>query len=200
MTDVYAIADRTTNAELFADVAKLGYLNGRVLDCTFKHGRFWTEHQPAPLHRHDLDPRYAPDGPMDFTAIAYRTNTFDSVVFDPPYKLNGTPSSGGPANSDRDYGVDTYTRWQDRIALIERGIPECVRVAKPGGFLLLKCQDQVCSGQVRWQTRIFADRAEAEGSRLVDRFDLVGGRKQSGRQVHARRNHSTLLIFRKHQR
>ena len=33
----------------------------------------------------------------------------------------------------------------------------------PGGTLLVKCQDQVCGGDVRWQTREFADHAESVG-------------------------------------
>ncbi len=76
---------------------------------------------------------------------------------------------------------------------------EAHRVLTPGGYLLLKCQDQVCSGQVRWQTREFADHAEQLGMRLVDALHLLGHRPQPAgrRQVHARRNYSTLLVLRK---
>ena len=86
-------------------------------------------------------------------------------------------------------------------------ICEMHRVLKPGGIMFLKCQDQVCSGAIRWQTRLFADYAEGQGLRLVDRFDLLGkGRPQPKRtrkdgkpskQQHAYGRPSTLLVFRK---
>lgn len=72
-------------------------------------------------------------------------------------------------------------------------------VLKPGGMLLVKCQDQVCSGKVRWQTIEFAGHAVELGSRLVDQLHLPSYRPQPAgrRQIHARRNYSTLLVLRK---
>ena len=60
-------------------------------------------------------------------------------------------------------------------------------------------QDQVCSGRVRWQTFAFTEEALSNGCELVDRMELISYRPQpKGRsQVHARRNHSTLLIFKR---
>ena len=190
-----------TNGHLIADVARLGYIGRRVLDPTYGLGTWWTVWQPERLEASDLHAytRTFSTTPTvwkrDFTDLPPQwEDRFDTVAFDPPYKLNGTPSQ-----PDVRYGVGEPSAWQDRHALIRWGIRECVRVVTPGGTLLLKCQDQVCSGKVRWQTREFADYAEAFGTELVDRFDMVSYRAQpSGRrQVHARRNHSTLLIFRK---
>ena len=67
-------------------------------------------------------------------------------------------------------------------------------------MLLIKCQDQVVSGAVRWQTRIFADHAEAQGFQLVDALHVQGSRPQPDgrRQVHARRDYSTLLVLERH--
>ena len=88
---------------------------------------------------------------------------------------------------------------QDRMRLCIDGITECHRVLKPGGHLLVKCQDQVCSGHVRWQTIEFAGHAVELGSRLVDQLHLPSYRPQPAgrRQIHARRNYSTLLVLRK---
>ncbi len=194
---VLAAGTWRTNAELIADIARLGYLtdDGLTLDPTYGLGRFWPLWRPARLVRHDLDPAKAPDGAADFTALPYPDDTFDAVAFDPPYKLNGT--SAHP--SDEAYGVaGQAVRWQDRHALIRAGITEATRVLRPSGTLLVKCQDQVCSGQVRWQTREFADHAESLGHRLVDRLDITSYRAQppGRRQIHARRNTSTLLVLR----
>jgi len=191
------------NAELIRDaVVPLGYLRPEwlTLDPTYGLGRFWTLWQPGDLIACDLDPSRSDLGPLDFRELhdVWPGPTFDAVVFDPPYKLNGTSTGKGAAASDQDYGVAQPATWQERHALILAGITSCTRVLRPGGMLLVKCQDQVCSGKVRWQTRIFADHAESLGHRLVDRFDLASYRAQPAgrRQVHARRNTSTLLVFR----
>jgi hypothetical protein len=115
-------------------------------------------------------------------------------VFDPPYKLNGTSTGKGAASCDEAYGVHRAATWQERHALIRDGITECARVADH--YLLIKCQDQVCSGQKRWQTREFADHAEAQGFRLADMLHVSGFRKQPDgrRQVHAQQDYSTLLV------
>jgi hypothetical protein len=193
------------NAELIAAIGVHGrYLRPEwvTLDPTYGLGRFWRHWRPAHLARHDLDPERAPDGPADFTDLPYDPGTFDAVVFDPPYKLNGTSTGKGAAAADAGFGVAS-SDWsrltlEQRHDLIRAGITECTRVLRPGGWMLVKCQDQVWSGKVRWQTREFADHAEALGHRLVDRFDLASYRPQppGRRQVHARRNTSTLLVLR----
>lgn len=211
-----AMGSRTNNAQLVADCAQLGYLHEdwRTLDPTYGKGRWWTDWSPTLLRRHDLVPSKAPDGPMDFTRLDYLAQTFEAVVFDPPYKLNGTKGKSGPASGDESYGVDEgYTSIEARHDLMRWGISECLRVLAPrsrggqGGYLLVKCQDQVSSGKVQWQTRLMADHAEAYGRvvndgcsvRLVDELHVRGYRKQpEGRsQKHARRDYSTLLVFQK---
>jgi hypothetical protein len=195
---VMAIGTWRNNAELIADCARLGYLNldGAVLDATYGLGRFWQKVRPALLVASDLDVTRSPIGhSVDFTALPWGDDTFDDGVFDPPYKLNGT---GGSHASDDAYGVATAgVRWQDRMQLCRDGITEYVRVIKPGGHLLVKCQDQVCSGQVRWQTHDFTAHAEQLGCRLIDALHLPSYRAQpEGRsQRHARRNYSTLLVL-----
>lgn len=194
---MFALGAWENNAELIADCARLGYLHDLwlTLDPTYGLGRFWAAWRPRFLTACDLDPAKSPLGQsVDFTAMPFDDASFDAVVFDPPYKLNGT---GGSHASDAGYGVANSVRWQDRHALIIDGITECVRVLAPGGMLLVKCQDQVCSGQVRWQTRIFADHAESLGCRLVDQLHLQSYRPQPpGRsQKHSRRNYSTLLVL-----
>jgi hypothetical protein len=175
---VFAFTDAKDNAELIAQCAELGYLREEwmTLDPTYRKGRFWKKWRPKRLYRHDIDPAFAPDGPMDFTAIQYLDGTFSAVTFDPPYKLNGT---GGSHASDEGYGV----AWKGvpraaKYKLAMAGALECIRVLEPGGYLLWKCQDQVESGHKQWQTRIFADWGEANGCRLVDMLHLPSYRAQ----------------------
>lgn len=185
-----------SNADLIADCARLGYLRADwvTVDPTYGLGRFWRRWRPDVLLRHDLDPERAPDGVADFRRLPYRDRSVDAVVFDPPYKLNG---QAGSHALDDGYGVASASRWQDRHELIRDGITEAARIVKPGGLVLVKCQDQVSSGRVRWQTIEFVAHADTVGLRLVDMLHLHGARPQppGRRQVHARRNYSTLLVL-----
>ena len=198
---IMAIGDWKNNAELIANgVVPLGYLRSEwtILDATYGLGRFWRYWCPPHLVTNDLNPVANPDHQYDFRAFPpHWASTFSAVVLDPPYKLNGT---GGSHPSDVAYGVATTgVRWQDRMAMCKDGIVECARLLKPFGILLVKCQDQVCSGKVRWQTIEFSDTADRAGCVLIDMLHLPSYRAQpEGRtQQHARRNYSTLLIMQK---
>lgn len=194
------------NAELIRDaVVPLGYLKREwiVLDPTYGKGNFWSLWKPDELHASDLYPRGIGSDPhqkivkMDFRYLLWTDNTFDATVFDPPYKLNGT---GGSHPSDEAYGVaDPYMSIEYRHEMIRLGLDECVRVTRVGGHILLKCQNQVSSGKIRWQVLEFAQEAEFMGAELIDMFHLPSYRPQpSGRkQKHSRQNYSTLLVFRK---
>lgn len=181
------------NAQLIEAVRDLGYLRDgrRIIDLTYGLGTFWSRWRPKRLVTNDQDVRYGTYHD-DFTATRWRDASFDAVVFDPPYKLNGTDQGEGER-----YGVHVPTRWQDRMELIHDGVVECARIVKPGGYVLVKCMDQVCSGRVRWQTMEVRDWGRALGLTLEDRLDMVSFRPQPDgrRQVHARRNASTLLVL-----
>jgi hypothetical protein len=192
-----AIGQWPSNGHLIADCARLGYLRKewRTLDPTYGLGVFWSVWRPDVLIAHDLDPAKSPTGQsVDATALPYWERTFDAVVIDGPYKLNGTPDEA----IDGRYGVQVATRWQDRMDLLGKMLVEGARVLGDG-YLLWKCMDQVCSGKVRWQTYEFTAQAERLGLGLVDRLDFLSYRPQPGgtRQVTARRNCSTLLVFKR---
>lgn len=197
MTPVRAAFEWPTNGHMIAEAARLGYLAGHVVDVTYGLGVFWKVWRPAKLTTHDLKL----DG-VDFRNLPHPDGTFDASVIDGPYKLNGAGSQ-----PDIRYGVDLYASWQGRHALIREGMTECARVTVPKGYVLVKCQAQVCSGAIRWQDREFSDHGESIGLRLVDRFDLLGkGRRQPertrkdgkvSRQHHAYGRPSTLLVMQK---
>lgn len=195
MSDVPSVNGWATNAELIKDVAKL-YLSRKdyVLDATYGLGNFWTLWRPVRLHRNDL---WAPAGTVDtnhdFQALPFETRKFDVVVFDPDYKLNGTPAMKG---FDERYGLAVPKRWQDRMEAIRLGAKEAARCSNDR--VLVKCQDQVCSGQMRWQTDLVTEAVLGYGYRKVDRFDMLGGgvpQPEGRKQVHALGRGSTLLVF-----
>lgn len=178
-----------SNAHLIADVANFGYLDGLVLDATWGLGNFWDKHEPEGI---SMDKYTQADIKADFTAMPFASQTFDSVVFDPPYKLNGTPSE-----ADVPYGVHFPTRWQDRMELMFAGLSECCRVSRR--YVLVKCMDQVVSGKKVWQTNLLTNYAFTyESFELVDRFDLLRTPRPQPpgrRRVHSQANYSTLLVM-----
>ena len=187
---IYAAQYWPTNAHMVVDIARLGYIKGLTLDTTFGEGVFWRKWQPQKLITLD---KYTPAMVKgDFTNLPFADNVFSAVVDDPPYKFNGTPSP-----FERRYGVHLPTRWQDRLALIRASVTECSRVVAKGGHLLVKCMDQVVSGKVVWQTDVVTRTAWDAGLKKVDRFDFLNNPRVQPheRQLHARRNYSTLLVF-----
>jgi tRNA G10 N-methylase Trm11 len=196
-----------TNAELIADVAKLGYLRREwlTLDPTWGRGKWWTIWAPdgGKLVRHDL---HTLDG-VSFTDLPHEANTFDAVAFDPPYVSIGGRKTAGVkygAGMHAAFGLTDAPRTPIGLQLlIEEGMAECDRVLKPRGYLLVKCQDYVSSGKY-WPGTFFTTQYATHyglGLELVDRFEHVATHPRpqpaGRRQVHARRNLSTLLVFRK---
>jgi hypothetical protein len=197
--EIFRATQWASNAAMILDVHRLGYLRDEdwVLDCTYGVGAFWKLWRPRLLAGTDADPeRSKTNESVDFTALPFRTSSFDAVVFDPPYGLRGR---GDPV-FDRRYGTFSYVPWQRRHEIMREGLGESARVVKPKGVVAMKVQDQVCSGAMRFQTIEMANHAATVGLRLVDRFDLLGHirpQPPGRRQVHARSNYSTLLVFRK---
>ena len=194
---IQAIAQRT-NAELMAQCAELGYLPGTVLDMTYGLGAFWRDHKPRDLIAMDLYaiPNVWIDVQANATCLPLADAAVDTAVFDPPYKLNGTSTDIGPSMLDRRYGVHgSYTPAAVRHALLLDGTSEALRVARR--YVLVKCADQISSGRYNPQTFMVWQRAIEHGWTMVDLLHVVGGREQpSGtRQLHARRNYSSLLVF-----
>jgi hypothetical protein len=196
MSEVLSVKAWQSNAELIRDAARLGYLDGTVLDVTYGEGAFWRCWAPERLVTSDL--HKPADHRWDYRALPLRDGAFDAVVFDPPYKLNGTPANGA---KDARYGTTGKTSRVEVLDDILAGAVECYRVTRT--WLLVKCMDQVEGGKMRWQTDLVTRAVESLGGRKVDRFDLVvkpQPQPPSRRQLTARHNASQLLVFRKSSR
>jgi hypothetical protein len=157
-----------SNGDLIAEVARLGYLDGQVLDATYGLGTFWKHYKPDDLVTNDLYVGGA-DYAYDYRELPIEwERQFDAVVFDPDYKLNGTPALG---EFDARYGTGGDVSRAQRYKSILEGASECARVAKR--YLLVKCQDQVESGRQWWM----ADdvKARLAGWRKVEEFYYLGG-------------------------
>jgi hypothetical protein len=184
---------RKTNAQLIADVARLGYLPEPVIDVTYGYGNFWADYQPAQLTTNDLHQpaqhAYSYLRPEQWPEDWIRA--FSTAVFDPPYKLNGTPT-----DDDR-YGADQQMSVAQRLRELRVGAVATARLVRPHGVLLVKCQAQVASGVVHWQPDLVLDAVKADGWGRVDEMHLLNTVRPQRSQVHARRNYSTLLVLKR---
>ena len=184
------------NGELIADVASLGFIKGKVLDATYGLGAFWSSYIPNELISNDL--YTAADYSYSFTNFpSHWENKWDTTVFDPPYKLNGTPSQG---QIDKAYGVHKKATLQERMDLIIAGAKECYRVTKDKGFILIKVQDQVSSGKMHFQTDAVSSALVELGAAKVAQMHFLRSPRpqpQGRKQVHPRSNFSTLMVFKK---
>lgn len=188
---VLAAGSWPTNAEMIEQVARLGYLNGRVLDLTYGRGKWWTKWRPD-----ELDPYVG-----NFLNTNYRDELFDAVTYDPPYVCPGGRSTTGlPDFFDR-YGLMHTPKSPAELQVVmDLGLAEAHRVCKTGGYVLMKCQDYVSSGKL-WLGVTYSQQAGLKlGMEVFDVIHHISGTRAQpsrSRQVHARRNLSTLLVFKK---
>lgn len=187
---------RGSNGVLIAAVARLGYLDGPILDLTYGRGAWWTRYRPAELTVFD----------GDFTDTGLADNSVPIICYDPPYISTGTKETSSiPDFYDR-YGVGDHPGWQAIRVLMAAGQTESARILAPNGWLLMKCMNYVESGRRVWNVPYFMTYGETLGLRLHDEIvHLTGGGAQPDinldgsprEQKHTRQVHSALLVFTK---
>lgn len=216
---IYAAHRWPTNAALIADVAEL-YLDPAMLavDVTYGLGRWWDQWRPDTLIRHGLaspaEPDHYDDG-VDYRALPEPAGTYDLAAFDPPYVTTGGRSTQGGAGAElaARYGMSSSAMSPaDNQANTEAGLAELSRVLRTStrrqepttGLALVKVQDYVTSGRIFDAVHRTTVAALDLGFIVLDRLELVtsGGPQPTvnrdgtpRRQVHARRNHSTMLVL-----
>jgi len=185
------------NADLIANVSRLYLKEGaRIADLTYGRGVFW---QQVDLSRYDLrksDKLTCPNAPYDFGSLPYDSESFDVVVFDPPYAHHA-----GNMKVEAYYHNATTTHRHSHRDIIEgyrRGMKEAARILKRGGTLWVKTQDEI-GRQKRSSIEVYHI-AQEIGLLDQDLFILMQEGTppiQHRDQQHARKNHSYLWIFRK---
>lgn len=192
-----------TNADLIADVARL-YIrpDDEVIDLTYGRGVWWQKFTPAYLVSNDL--RTDAGLNEDFRATSHADRSFDVVAYDPPYVSIGGRKGSAMAELHDRFGLIDAPRSpaQLQAEVINPGLTEAARISRR--IVLVKCQDYISSGRLWPGTHLTLTHALSIGLELVDRFEHVAGVRPQPtvnpdgtprRQVHARRNLSTLFVL-----
>lgn len=195
-----------TNADLILACVELGYLrkHWRTLDPTYGKGKWWTKWRPPLFVRHDIDPEKG-DG-VDFRDLPHEDGSFKVVTFDPPYMAPGGRDKSTIADFNDRFGLHSTPRTpMENQESMNLGLAECVRVVENKGLVLVKCMDYINGARFFPGTHHTLTKALELDCRIIDRFEHVGRpgpqpthtNGKPRRQVHARRNLSTLFVFQK---
>jgi tRNA G10 N-methylase Trm11 len=145
---------------------------------------------------------------VDCRSLPYKDGTIDCVVFDPPYMH--TP--GGTAhvnhqNYESYYRNNAYENGSGKkyheavLDLYFKAANEAYRVLREEGIYIVKCGDEVCANQQRLTHVELVNELTKNGFIVEDLFVLLRNNRPGVsrilRQVHARKNHSYFLVFRK---
>jgi len=150
-----------TNAELLAAAARLYVADGAlVADVTYGKGHFW-KHTNGRFRVLGSDIMTVKKAALraDCRELPYRDETFDAIVFDPPYVWVSHPRM---IFHDRYNGGATFDCFNidDIMKLYQGGMTEARRVLKPRGRLLVKGMDQAVGSRQRWFSRELPEFAE----------------------------------------
>lgn len=178
--EVLAAYQWKNNAEMMADVASIWIGDTDVVyDPTYGKGGFWKEFRPKKFLYDDIDKAKGWGG--DFRDLLWEDETFDVVVFDPPYISPGGRTTSTISGFNNAYGIDSCAKspdllWKD----IQLGMKECVRVLRPGGRLMQKAMNYISSATyLDYETRVVLEMLGLD-LEIVDKFHLV--KKNAGPQ------------------
>jgi hypothetical protein len=193
---VYTVV-RGTNADLIANVARLYLHPGDVIcDVTIGQAVFWQEVDLTAYKFFGTDIALKPS--VDLRSLPYSDSYADHFVLDPPHQHDGEDYTGAQYNARR---TVRKMRHADIINdLYGGGLREAWRVLKPGGLCWVKCCDEIEAGKQPWDHIEILKMAQELGFEGVDLFILHRAAKpmlRQRRQIHARKSHSFLWIFRK---
>jgi hypothetical protein len=203
--DLVFSAYQGTNDEVFPHILALYVAPGSaVADVTYGKGVFW---RSVPPDRYKLLASDLKSG-VDCRSLPYGNASLDCVVFDPPYMH--TP--GGTAHANHQNYENYYAnnlgaggspkKYHEAVLdLYFRTANEAKRVLRAEGIFIVKCGDEVCANQQRLTHVELINEFCSQGFVIEDLFVLLRNNRPGVsrvlRQVHARKNHSYFLVFRK---
>ncbi|WHZ28061.1 MAG: hypothetical protein OJF51_002859 [Nitrospira sp.] len=194
-----------TNDEVFPNILALYVLPGSTIaDVTYGKGVFW-KRVPKNLYR--LLGTDISTG-TDCRALPYSDTSLDCVVLDPPYMHTpGGTAHVGHQNYEGYYKNNVAQNGSAKkyheavLDLYFQAGREAHRVLGNEGIFIVKCADEVCANQQRLTHIELTNEYSSNGFVIEDLFVLTRANRPGVsrilKQVHARKNHSYFLVFRK---
>ena len=188
-----------TNALILEGIERLHIPEGYECDMTFGNGAFWKGRE-RPKYCFDIEPLHEGVIEADSQMLPMEASSLSNCVFDPPFltyiKAGRKHKDGRVAMAARFGGYWRYAELEDHY----RGtISEAWRVLKPGGKMVIKCQDIIHNHKMHATHVNVCNWAEIEGFRLLDLFILPAKHRmpspQRGTQRHARVFHCYFLVL-----
>jgi len=198
-------AHKGTNDGLFPQILSLHVPKGsRVADVTFGRGVFWKK---VNKELYSILPSDLKSG-IDFRKLPYPNSSLDCVVIDPPYMHStGRKAHQGHQNFENYYQnnakpLQNGPKYHEAVLqLYYDGAKEAFRVLRDEGIFIIKCQDEVCANTQRLTHVEIINEMSKLSFYCLDLFILIRnglpGVSRLIKQVHARKNHSYFLVFRK---
>ena len=212
-TDLVFSAYVRNNEEIFPLILSLYVpIGSEIADVTYGKGVFWKKVNPSDYNLHFTDIKTG----VDCRNLPYENCSMDCVVIDPPYMEgfyrrnsdhlagNGTFSSFREAYSDGsiyEQKKDTPKYHDAVLDMYYSAGCEAVRVLKSKGIMIVKSQDEVSANKQHLTHVEIINEYTKHGLTIEDLFVMIRNNRPSistlKKQVHARKNHSYFLVFRK---
>lgn len=212
-TDLILSSYTRNNEEIFPLILSLYVpIGSTIADVTYGKGVFWKK-----VNQNDYTLLFSDiKTGVDCRSLPYENQSIDCVVIDPPYMEgfyrrntahlagNGTFSAFREAYSDGSiYPQKEGTpKYHDAVLdMYYSAGYEALRVLKRKGILIIKCQDEVSANKQHLTHVEIINEYTKHNLIVEDLFVMIRNNKPNistlKRQVHARKNHSYFLVFRK---
>jgi hypothetical protein len=164
-----------------------------ALDLTYGRGQFWKGPWTGlKVTGMDIDPKRAPDviGDFRYGRVPFPSNSFDLVVFDPPFHTDmgrGKPSIMGSQFS-------SASTIDELKLLVERGCASAYSIARLG--CIIKCQDYIHGQRAVWMSQWLRDALGEPYDVLISVQPRKLLDRKWTRQLSVWRNHSLYWVWR----
>jgi len=186
--------------EIIKDIIKL-HTGNIECDVTYSKGNFYKHGIKEPKFKFDIKPQTEDTIQASADKLPVLSGTLKNIMFDPPFLATTGKSLEVDNKSNvmlKRFGV--FSTEKKLFEFYTRVLKESYRVLKPGGYLVVKCQDKVSSGKQYFSHVYIMNEAEKAGFYCKDLFVLLAKSRlvanwQIKNQKHARKYHSYFLVF-----
>lgn len=186
--------------EILRNIIRLYIPEGRIqVDATYGYGIFYKT-VLAPEHKFDIEPKKNGVTKCDCRNLPLEKNSIHSLIFDPPFVLTDHKNSEHYLMHKRYSGFKLISELRE---MYNSSIQEFARVLKPGGVLVIKCQDMTHGKKNYFIHNEILNMAAAANFMELDLFILLSNNRFSGRvlkQRTARKHHCYFIVLRKRSR